>query len=281
MRTKNAMQLKAIIGNRAKESGVPPQLVMQNYLLERLLERISLSLWRNKVVVKGGMLISSLVGVDRRSTKDLDATVRGLPLTHESAERAFREIAAVEADDDFSFEFVRTEDIREADDYPGIRVHLLASYDKMRSPVTVDVTTGDKITSDAVEYSYPLMFDNRSLSLMAYPLPTTLAEKLETVVSRGIANTRPRDYYDLRTLWLTRKAEVELGVLRDALAATSEKRGSFGGMGRYREVMAEVTSDAVMQDRWTAYAHRYPYVGSMTLAEACETVVAIMEDISW
>ena len=197
------------------------------------------------------MLISSLVGVDRRSTKDLDATVRGFPLAHESAERAFREIAAVEADDDFSFEFVRTEDIREADDYPGIRVHLLASYDKMRSPVTVDVTTGDKITPDAVEYSYPLMFDNRSLSLMAYPLPTTLAEKLETVVSRGIANTRPRDYYDLRTLWLTRKAEVELGVLRDALAATS------------------------------AYAHRYPYVGSMTLAEACETVVAIMEDISW
>ena len=167
MRTKNAMQLKAIIGNRAKESGVPPQLVMQNYLLERLLERISLSLWRNKVVVKGGMLISSLVGVDRRSTKDLDATVRGFPLTHESAERAFREIAAVEADDDFSFEFVRTEDIREADDYPGIRVHLLASYDKMRSTVTVDVTTGDKITPDAVEYSYPLMFDNRSLSLMA------------------------------------------------------------------------------------------------------------------
>lgn len=215
MRTKNAMQLKAIISNRAKEGGVPPQLVMQSYLLERLLERISLSPWRDSVVVKGGVLISSLMGVDRRSTKDLDATVRDFPLTHENAERAFREIAAVEADDDFSFEFVRTEDIRETDDYPGIRVHLLASYEKMRSPVTVDVTTGDKITPDAVEYSYPLMFDNRSLSLMAYPLPTTLAEKLETVVSRGIANTRPRDYYDLRMLWLTRRAEVEPDVLRE------------------------------------------------------------------
>ena len=143
MRTKNAMQLKAIISNRAKEGGVPPQLVMQSYLLERLLERISLSPWRDSVVVKGGVLISSLMGVDRRSTKDLDATVRGFPLTHENAERAFREIAAVEADDDFSFEFVRTEDIRETDDYPGIRVHLLASYEKMRSPVTVDVTTGE------------------------------------------------------------------------------------------------------------------------------------------
>lgn len=281
MRTKNAMQLKAIISNRAKEGGVPPQLVMQSYLLERLLERISLSPWRDSVVVKGGVLISSLMGVDRRSTKDLDATVRGFPLTHENAERAFREIAAVEADDDFSFEFVRTEDIRETDDYPGIRVHLLASYEKMRSPVTVDVTTGDKITPDAVEYSYPLMFDNRSLSLMAYPLPTTLAEKLETVVSRGIANTRPRDYYDLRMLWLTRRAEVELDVLRDALAATSGKRGTLAAMGSYRAVMAEVASDAVMRDRWAAYARKYPYVGDMTLAGTCETVVAIMEAIDW
>ena len=275
MRTKNAMQLKAIISNRAKEGGVPPQLVMQSYLYERLLERRSLSPWRD------GVVISSLMGVDRRSTKDLDATVRGFPLTHENAERAFREIAAVEADDDFSFEFVRTEDIRETDDYPGIRVHLLASYEKMRSPVTVDVTTGDKITPDAVEYSYPLMFDNRSLSLMAYPLPTTLAEKLETVVSRGIANTRPRDYYDLRMLWLTRRAEVEPDVLRDALAATSGKRGTLDAMGSYRAVMAEVASDAVMRDRWAAYARKYPYVGDMTLAGTCETVVAIMEAIDW
>ena len=124
MRTKNAMQLKAVIRNKAKEEGVPPQLVMQNYLLERLLERISLSAWRDSVVIKGGMLIGSLVGVDKRSTKDLDTTVRGFPLTHENAERAFREIAAVEADDDFAFEFVRTEGIRETDDYPGIRVPL-------------------------------------------------------------------------------------------------------------------------------------------------------------
>lgn len=281
MRTKNAMQLKAIIRNKAKEEGVPPQLVMQNYLLERLLERISLSAWRDSVVIKGGMLISSLVGVDKRSTKDLDTTVRGFPLTHENAERAFREIAAVEADDDFEFEFVRTEDIRETDDYQGIRVHLLANYERMSSPVTVDVTTGDRITPEAIEYSYPLMFDDRTLSLMAYPLPTTLAEKLETVISRGVANTRPRDYYDLRTLWFTRKAEVDPAMLGDALAATSEKRGSRAAIGRYREVMAEVASDAAMLDRWAAYARRYPYVGDMTLEEACGTVVAIMEAIGW
>lgn len=281
MRTKNAMQLKAIIRNRAKNEGVPPQLVMQNYLLERLLERISLSPWRDSVVIKGGMLISSLVGVNKRSTKDLDTTVRSFPLTHENAECAFREIAVVEVDDDFEFEFVRTEDIRETDDYPGIRVHLLANYEKMSSSVTVDVTTGDRITPDAIEYSYPLMFDDRTLSLMAYPLATTLAEKLETVISRGIANTRPRDYYDLHTLWLTRGTEVDTSVLGDALAATSEKRGTREAMSRYRNVMAEVASDTGMLDQWAAYAQRYPYVGDMTLGEVCGTVVAIMEAIGW
>ena len=281
MRTKNAMQLKAIIRNRAKDEGVPAQLVMQNYLLERLLERISLSPWRDSVIIKGGMLIGSLVGADKRSTKDLDTTVRGFPLTHENAEKAFREIAAVEADDDFEFEFVRTEDIREADDYPGIRVHLPANYERVSSPVTVDVTTGDAITPDAIEYSYPLMFDDRALPLMAYPLPATLAEKLETVISRGVANTRPRDYYDLHMLWLAKGSEAGPSVLGAALFATSEKRGTRAAMSRYREVMAEVVSDIGMLDRWAAYARRYPYVGDMTLREACGTVVSIMEAIGW
>lgn len=281
MRTKNAMQLKAAIRNRAKEDGVPPQLVMQNYLLERLLERISLSPWRDSIVIKGGMLISSLIGVDKRSTKDLDTTVRGFPLTHENAEKVFREITAMDADDDFTFEFVRTEDIREADDYPGIRVHLLANYEKMSSPITVDVTTGDKITPDAIEYSYPLRFDDRTIPLMAYPLATTLAEKLETVISRGVANTRPRDYYDLQTLWLTRNNEINPIVLRDALTATAKKRGSLTAMNSYRKVMTEVASDSGMLGRWAVYARRYSYVGDMVLQDACETVNVIMEVIGW
>lgn len=281
MRTKNAMQLKALIRNRAKEEGVPPQLVMQNHLLERLLERISLCSWRENVVVKGGMLISSLVGVDKRGTKDLDTTVRGFPLTHESAERAFREIAATEVGDDFTFEFVRTTDIRESDDYPGIRVHLLANYGKITSTVTVDVTTGDKITPGAIEYGYRLMFDDREISLMAYPLATILAEKLETVLSRGVTNTRPRDYYDLYTLWAMRESEVDVAVLREALTATADKRGSLETMFAYRETMAEVAADPGMLGHWEVYARDYPYVGELTLADACDTVVVIMEAMGW
>lgn len=281
MKTKNAMQLKALIRNRAKDEGVPPQLVMQNYLLERLLERISLSPWRDGVVMKGGMLISSLVGVDKRSTKDLDTTVRGFALTHENAERAFREIASVDVDDNFTFEFVRVEDIRETDDYPGVRVHLIANYEKISSPVTVDVTTGDKITPEAIEYSYPLLFDERSITIMAYPLATTLAEKLETVISRDVANTRPRDYYDLWMLWATRRAEVDLGVLKRALEATAGKRGTLAAMGGYRDVMGRVSADEGMLGQWRSYALRYSYVGDMTLQDACAAVVSVMEAIGW
>ena len=166
MKTKNAMQLKARINNKAKEVGVPPQALMQNYLMERLLERLSKSKWQPNVVVKGGMLISSLVGVASRTTMDLDTTVRGFDLTHESAESVFRQIAELASDDDWTFEFDRTEDIRETDDYPGIRVHLKALYPPMAVPLTIDVTTGDKITPEPIEYRYPLLFDEGTISLM-------------------------------------------------------------------------------------------------------------------
>lgn len=180
MRTKNAMQLKARISNMAKEAGIPAQAMMQSYLLERLLERLAESPWRDNVVIKGGVLISSLVGVGSRTTMDLDTTVRGFDLTHESAERVFREIAAVQADDDWEFEFDRTEDIRETDDYPGIRVYLKANYAPMSAPLTVDVTTGDRITPEAVEYNYLLYSDDDAYTRVA-----------QRVVERGAGQMVP------------------------------------------------------------------------------------------
>lgn len=153
------MQLKALISNKAKAAGVSPQLMLQNYMLERLIDRISRSSWRDCIIVKGGMLIGSLIGVDRRTTKDLDTTVRGFTLTHSKAAEVFGEICAIDAEDDLSFELLRTDDIRETDEYPGIRVFLRACYDPLAVPLTVDVTTGDKITPGAIAYEYPFVFD--------------------------------------------------------------------------------------------------------------------------
>ena len=280
MRTKNTMQLKARVNSMAKEAGIPAQALMQSYLLERLLERLSRSKWRNNVIIKGGVLFSSLVGVRSRTTMDLDTTVRGFALTHESAERAFHDIATVQADYDWKFEFDRTEDIRETDEYTGIRVHLKGVYASMVVPLTVDVTTGDRITPDAVEYSYPLLFDEGDISLMAYPIETVLAEKLETVVSRGVANTRPRDFYDVHVLLGVKRSDIDMETLRNALASTCEKRNSQAAIERWAEVLDDVAGDAVMQAQWVKYVRKNPFAKGISLQECCKTAKAVLEELT-
>lgn len=280
MKTKNTTQLKARVNSMAKEAGIPAQALMQSYLLERLLERLSRSKWRNNVIIKGGVLISSLVGVRSRTTMDLDTTVRGFALTHESAERAFRDIVTVQADDDWKFEFDRTEDIRETDEYAGIRVYLKGIYAPMVVPLTVDVTTGDRITPDAVEYSYPLLFDEGDISLMAYPIETVLAEKLETVVSRGVANTRPRDFYDIHVLLGVKRSDIDMGMLRNALASTCEKRNSQAAIERWAEVLDDVAGDAVMQAQWVKYVRKNPFAKGISLQECCKTAKAVLEELT-
>ena len=279
MKTRNATQLKARINAMAKEAGIPAQAMIQSYLLERLLGRLSNSPWSDSVVIKGGVLISSLVGISSRTTMDLDTTVRGFDLTHESAERAFREIISVQADDDWEFEFDRTEDIRETDDYPGIRVHLRAIYAPMAIPLTVDVTTGDKITPNAVEYRYPLLFDEGEISLMAYPIETVLAEKLETIISRGAANTRPRDFYDIHILMNTKCDCIDMDVLRDALESTCGKRGSWVTITRWANILDGVAGDATMLAQWAKYARKNPYVAGVSLQECCATAKNVLSKV--
>ncbi len=280
MRMKNAMQLKAHVNNMAKEAGIPTQALMQSYLLERLLERLSKSTWRDNIVIKGGVLISSLVGVSSRTTMDLDTTVRGFTLTHESAEKVFRDITSVQVDDDWEFEFDRIEDIRETDDYPGIRVHLKGSYAPMLVPLTVDVTTGDRITPDAVEYSYPLLFGEGEISLMAYPIETVLAEKLETVVSRGVTNTRLRDFYDIHVLLGVRRNDINMETLRNALASTCEKRNSQAVIARWTEVLDDVAGDAAMQAQWVTYVRKNPYAKGIALQDCCKAAKNVFVELN-
>lgn len=279
MKTTNAMQLKARTKQKAKEAGISPQLLMQDYMLERLLERLSLSPWRDKMAIKRGMLIASLVGVDGRVTKDLDATAQGFQLTGETAERALRDIAAIELDDDVEFEFSRIEAIREKDAYPGVRAFLVARYPPMAVTLMVDITTGDAVTPKAVAYEYPLMLEERSISLLAYPLATILAEKLETVISRGTASTRLRDYYDLFVLWKTRRCEVDRSLLHDALLATAAHRNSLGALPRWRNAMAEVVEDDAMRTHWASYAGSYRYASGIRLEEAVGVVCEIMSSL--
>lgn len=279
MITNNPMQLKAIIKKKAAEKHISAQLVMQNYMLERLLERISLSSYRNNFILKGGFLISAVVGIDTRTTMDMDTTIKGFTLTHESIRSIFTDICAVEIDDDVSFEITKIEDIRETDDYPGIRVSLLANYPPISVPLTVDVTTGDMITPKEIEYTFEMLFDDRTLSVLAYNLETVIAEKVETILSRSVANTRPRDFYDIHILYTLRGDQCDSLILRQALERTAQKRGSTQIITDYPEILTEICESRELQAFWIKYQKNYDYAQDISFEDTCQTLERIMKQL--
>lgn len=277
---KNAMQLKAYVKNIAKEKDISAQLVLQNYMLERYLERVSLSEYRDKYIIKGGFLIASLVGLESRATMDLDATIKGYPVNEDSIRSMVESIISVPVDDGISFQIKDIGLIREDDEYGGIRVSLNANYEKMAVPLKLDITTGDKITPGEIEYSYKLMMEERSISILSYNLSTILAEKLETVVSRGDQNTRPRDYYDIFILSKLQDKNIVIDTLRDALIATSEKRGSKEIMVNYEGIIRDVSVNEVMNQRWNDYRKDFSYASEIEFKDACERVITILDRIA-
>ena len=277
---KNAMQLKAYVKNIAKEKDISAQLVLQNYMLERYLERVSLSEYRDKYIIKGGFLIASLVGLESRATMDLDATIKGYPVNEDSIRSMVESIISVPVDDGISFQIKDIGLIREDDEYGGNRVSLNANYEKMAVPLKLDITTGDKITPGEIEYSYKIMMEERSISILSYNLSTILAEKLETVVSRGDQNTRPRDYYDIFILTKLQDKNIVIDTLRDALIATSEKRGYKEIMVNYEGIIRDVSENEVMNQRWNDYRKDFSYASEIEFKDACERVITILNRIS-
>ena len=224
-------------------------------------------------------LISTIVGLDTRATMDLDTTIKGFTLTHKAIYKIFAEICAVQISDDVTFTIVGISDIRETDDYPGIRVALKATYPPISVPLTVDVTTGDMITPHEVDYSFHLLFDDRTIHILAYNLETVLAEKLETVLSRNIANTRPRDYYDIHILYALRGAECDHATLRRAVERTAQKRGSEMILSDYPKITKEIFESDTLRKLWKKYIREYEYAKDISFDDTCRTIQTIMDTI--
>ena len=277
---KNVMQLKAIIKNLAKEKHISAQLVMQNFMLERLLERIFVSKYKQNFILKGGFLIAAMVGLDTRATMDMDATIKGLPVNEQTIREMFGEICRIELDDDVSFSFRSIGEIREGDEYMGYRVSLSANYPPMAVPLKLDITTGDRITPKEIEYRFKLLLENRSILVLAYNLETIMAEKLETVISRGDQNTRPRDYYDIYILTKLQYSNISIERLKKALSATTEKRGSSIVVKDYRRIMNAVENSDIMQRQWNNYQKDFDYAADILFKDVCEAVVKLMGDLT-
>lgn len=274
---KKIRQLKDLIKNMAKEKDINAQILLRNYMLERLLERISLSEFKDKFILKGGMLVAALVGVDLRSTIDMDATIKSYPVTKESIEEAFNVILAVPIDDGVNMELKKIDEIRAEGEYEGFRASLEALMDNARIPLKVDITTGDKITPKEVVYIFDLLLEDRSIDILAYNIETVIAEKLETILSRGIANTRMRDFYDVYILLKMQGHNINSTLLREAIVATAEKRGSTGVLSDGQVILEEVFSSDSLYEYWSRYQKKYNYADDISWEDLKDSVIKLWD----
>ncbi len=272
---KNLRQIKDLIKNMAKENSINAQILLRNYMLERLLERISLSEYKDKFILKGGMLVAALVGVDMRSTVDMDATIKSYPVTKESIENAFNSILSVNIGDGVDMNIKSIEEIRAEDEYKGFRVSIDAMMENARIPIKVDITIGDEITPKEVVYTFDLLLEDKSIDILAYNIETVIAEKLETIISRGTANTRMRDFYDIYILLKVQGHNIDSETLVEAIAATTKRRGSTEVLADGEKILEEVFFNDILFNHWKRYQKNYSYAEYISWDEIKEAVLSI------
>lgn len=266
-----AMSLKAKIRNIAKQKNIPAQVILQNYMFERLLVRLAASAYKDKFVLKGGMLVAAIVGLDNRATMDLDTTLKNLPLTPEAIRSALEEICAMPSDDEVTFEFGTISPIREDDIYGGYRVALTAKFETLLTPLSIDVSTGDAITPHAVPYQFAEIFDEeKSYELWAYNIETVMAEKVETILRRSVFNTRPRDFYDAYILASTQKFDKD--VFAQALRATAAHRGTTEQIADVPGILRNIEESPQLRAMWEKYRKQFAYAQDITYAQILDAV---------
>lgn len=274
----NANSFKAKIKNISKDKGIPAQQVQQHYLIEQVLKLISTSSYRDSFVVKGGYLIGQMIGLDKRTTMDLDVTLKGTEMSRENLIHIFEEILCSNTDG-FSFSVDKLEPIRQDDEYGGFSLKLNATFDTLKEVVFIDITTGDKITPREITYSMTSIFTNESIKIWTYNLETVLAEKLETIISRGLASTRPRDRYDLFTLYKLRKEEINLEVLKNALENTAEKRKSKDTIYNWEEQVRGIEISDYQKELWIRYQRQFKYAKDISFDNSVQVIREIMQQI--
>lgn len=257
-----AMSLKAKVRNIAKQKNIPAQVILQNYMFERLMVRLSASEYKEKFVLKGGMLVAAIVGLDNRATMDMDTTLKNLPLTPEAIRSALETICGIAFDDGVSFEIGTISPIREDDIYGGYRVMLNARFDTIITPLSIDVSTGDAITPHAVQYNFSEIFDDeKSYELWAYNIETVMAEKVETILRRGVFNTRPRDFYDAYILSTTQK--FDKAVFTDALQARAAHRGTAQQIADVPAILQNIEESPKLKTMWDKYRKQFAYAADI------------------
>ena len=271
-----AMSLKARVRNIARQKNIPAQVILQNYMFERLLVRLSASDYKEKFVLKGGMLVAAIVGLDNRATMDMDTTLKNLPLTPEAIRSALEDVCDIAFDDGVVFEIGTISPIREDDIYGGYRVMLNAKFDTLLTPLSIDVSTDDAITPHAVQYNFSEIFDDeKSYELWAYNIETVMAEKVETILRRGVFNTRPRDFYDTYILTTTQK--FDNAVFADALSATAKHRGTTEQIADVPSILYNIEESPELKTMWDKYRKQFSYAKDITYEQIMDSIKTLLK----
>lgn len=257
-------QLKDLIRNLSVAKSADAQVLMRNYMMERFLERVSVSEYKGSFILKGGMLVAAMVGLEARSTMDMDATIHGKTIDTDEVRKIISDIISVPIADEVTFVIKDISSIMDEAEYPGVRVSMETLFDGVRTPLKIDISTGDVITPRAIEYRFSLMFEERSIGVMAYNLETVLAEKLETVISRSTTNTRMRDFYDLSILRQMYGTDLDRQTLTNALNATAERREHSKLLANAEKILSDVERSVELQRLWKAYQEKFSYAADLS-----------------
>ena len=273
----NSDKLKNIISKKAHGNSDISQKYYQLFYFERILERISISNYRGQIILKGGLLLTSIIGDDERTTKDMDATLKGIPLTKNDVEKVFNEILHIDIDDGTSFQIVSIKDIRLEDEYGGFRLNILSKLDNNKTYITVELTTGDVITPREMKYNYNSIFEDKKIPIMSYPLETVLAEKFQTIVTRGLFNTRLKDFYDVYILINTKIDDLNRSNLIKAIKNTFKWRETNFDLEQFNEVIDDLSNDNNMNNLWNEYISKNSYAKNVKFEDTINSLKEIIE----
>ena len=272
---KTSEQIKGAIRNISKKTGVNANSLLQMCLFEGILEKISKSKYKNHIILKGGLLISSLIGVEMRSTLDMDTTIRGLPMNEENISKILHEILEITIDADIVYRLTKLERIRKEDLYEDFCATISCRYGKINANLNIDITTGDIITPKEIQYSYEKILEEGSISILTYTIETIIAEKFETISSRNITTTRARDFYDLYMLYKLYKSKIDRNVLKEAITLTSQHRNSFSLVLQYKEIVKLFYQSNSLKNLWDKYIQNNPYAKEISF----DDTISIYEEI--
>ena len=233
--------------------------LLQRFMFERILERISVSKYNNNFIIKGGLLLSAMFGIDNRSTKDMDATIKGLNIDKEEMINILNEILCIDLQDGVKFDVIDITNIRENDEYGGNKYYIVGRLQNLKVNLEIDISTGDKITPRELKYKYPLIFNNKSILINTYNIETLVSEKIETILRRGIYNSRMKDFYDIHLFINKLLDDINYNNLMLAMKNTFEKRKSLSYLEDYKYILSDISKNERLLSLWNKYISKNKY----------------------